>query len=112
MKIDNVSQDSLTGEMTSRIAGFTFTHTGGCALYTKKWGSDWLSSCDCVLSRVEITEINGVPVPCDPSVLSDEQLKTKFWHKEYTDLRRRFTYMSAVAVAGWLYGLARGIWGF
>jgi hypothetical protein len=44
--------------------------------------------------------------------LSDEKLRTKYWHKEYKDLGRRFIGMSVIALAGWGFSLARGIWGF
>jgi hypothetical protein len=120
MKVTNVSVTRERGIVTatSNVHGYTFTHSPGCGiLHAAEYGAaddhrPWGDRCDCFLSRVEITAINGVPVVTDPSLLNDEQLRTKFWHKEYLDLRRRFTYMSAVAVAGWLYGLARGIWGF
>jgi hypothetical protein len=120
MKADNVSITRERGIVTatSNVHGYTFTHGQECGILhaaehaTISDHRSWTDACDCFLSRVEITAINGVPVVTDPSLLNDEQLRTKFWHKEYLDLRRRFTYMSAVAVAGWLYGLARGIWGF
>ena len=68
MIIDNVT--ATAGEdgriaLTTRVHGFTFTHTPGCALYEKMrdkfW--DWQDGCDCYLSRITITEINGVTVP-------------------------------------------------
>jgi hypothetical protein len=43
---------------------------------------------------------------------SDEKLRAKYWHKEYTDLNRRFGWLLGFALAGWALSLARGIWGF
>jgi hypothetical protein len=44
--------------------------------------------------------------------LSDTELKVKYWHKEYKQVRKNFYTMFGLALAGWLLALARGIWGF
>ena len=75
MKIDNVTVTSERGIITatSNIHGYTFTHGENCGiLHTAEHAtiSDhpfrWGDKCDCFLSRVEITEVNGVPVAALP----------------------------------------------
>lgn len=43
---------------------------------------------------------------------ADEKLRTKYWHGEYKDIRRRFIAMFGIALAGWAFSIARGVWGF
>ena len=67
MKIDNITTTfDGAGKLaiTSRVEGFTFTHGPKCALYTRLNDKDfnWETGCDCFLSRVDITAVNGVPV--------------------------------------------------
>jgi hypothetical protein len=120
MKTTNVSVTRERGIVTatSNVHGYTFTHGQECGIvHAAEHGAaddhrPWGDRCDCFLSRVEITAINGVPVVTDPSLLNDEQLRTKFWYKEYTDLNRRFGWLLGFALAGWALSLARGIWGF
>lgn len=71
MKVDNVSvtREGDAVIATSRVHGYTFTHGERCGiLHAAEHAtvSDhpfrWTDKCDCFLSRVEITEVNGVPV--------------------------------------------------
>lgn len=43
---------------------------------------------------------------------SAEKLRTKYWHREYLDVRRQHFIMFSLAIAGWSFSIARGVWGF
>lgn len=71
MKITNVSVTRERGTVTatSNVHGYTFTHDQDCSIIHAAEHSTindhpvpWTDTCDCLLSRVEVTAINGVPV--------------------------------------------------
>jgi hypothetical protein len=75
MKIDNLEYHGKDGAITSQVHGFTFTHDRECHV-GKAWreGGDFTNACNCFLSRVDITEINGVPVG---------SVRQRWWEKRW-----------------------------
>jgi hypothetical protein len=71
VKIDNVTVTD-DGTATTRVNGYTFTHGEKCKIasaFEDSWGKEWpeadswRTACDCYLSRIQVTAVNGVTLP-------------------------------------------------
>jgi hypothetical protein len=120
MRIDNLSY-SRAGGYTTRVHGFTLTHTRDCAVARGEVpDADWLTGCDCYISRITAAEFpDGTTtlIPEDYSTGNEAHIR---WLRDELVRKsaaravdaRTITGLIILSIAGWALSLARGIWGF
>lgn len=123
MIIDNVTSDHRTRQLTTRIgSGHTLIHERSCRIQNvKAWSMKWAEMCDCYISRLELIDLpDGTPVPIPEEYT--RKVREEAWDEALPEIRRaeaqaaywkhRFGWMFLFGSAGWVFSIARGIWGF